>query len=98
MAAEESIEVKVKFFGVFKLAWGDNKGSINLTAEATLNDLLVKLGKQKNGALADLIFTDGERVNEQLVIYINGTKIRNQEKVKLTDQDEVYLFLALSGG
>lgn len=90
--------VKVRYFGPISFTLGKKEEMININSSSIELAKLIEVLVNKYGQeLEDIIFEEDSQLNQHITVYINNQKI-NDTKDKVCQGDEVYFFIALTGG
>ena len=96
----ENINVRVKFIGIFKGAFGGSEASIKLREESPLRELIRKLAKLSPRLGRMLIDPELGDPRPNAVILVNGMEITilNGLDTRMRNGDEVVLIPVTHGG
>jgi len=91
-------EVLVRYFNIIRGITGKGEEKIVLSDGAVLADLLFRLVDIYGQSLEKYIFNDKGELNSYIHIARKGQLNMVSLDQKINDDDEYYLFVALSGG
>ncbi len=89
--------IKAKYFNLFKNIVGKKEEKIELDDNATLEDLVWVLEDKYGKKLTSKVLNKEGELSPHVNININGKNIRDLD-FELTNFDEVYFFVTISGG
>ena len=89
--------IKAKYFNLFKNIVGKKEEKIELDDNATLEDLVWVLEDKYGKKLTSKVFNKEGELSPHVNINIKGENIRDLD-FELTNFDEVYFFVTISGG
>ena len=91
-------EVLVRYFDIIRGITGKSEEKIRLSNEVILSDLLFHLVDIYGQSFEKYIFNDKGELNSYIHIARNGQLNTVSLEQKINNNDEYYLFVALSGG
>lgn len=91
-------EVLVKYFNIIRGITGKSEEKIRLNDEAVLSDLLFHLVDIYGQSFDKYIFNDKRELNSYIHLARKGQLNTVSLEQKINNDDEYYLFVALSGG
>ncbi|MGM0420958.1 MAG: MoaD/ThiS family protein [Bacillota bacterium] len=90
--------IKIRYFGPIRFTIGQKEEEIKINSSAiNLVELINMLTKRYGHELKNLLMEENGELKENLTVYINNQKV-NEIKEKVCQGDEVYFFIALTGG
>ena len=94
------MDVTVEYLGQVRVIANRKNEVVDVSACATIKELLQKLSARYGEAFDTEVFQDGQNPRDDLVVAINGTAIRqlNYLETKLKFNDTVTLFPIFPGG
>ncbi|HCL90017.1 MAG TPA: hypothetical protein DHW70_01640 [Candidatus Atribacteria bacterium] len=91
-------EVLVKYFNIIRGITSKSEERIRLNDEAVLSDLLFHLIDIYGQSFEKYIFNDKRELNSYIHLARKGQLNTVSLKQKINNDDEYYLFVAISGG
>jgi len=91
-------EVLVRYFNIIRGITGKSEEKIRLNDEAVLSDLLFHLVDMYGQSFEKYIFNDKRGLNSYIHLARKGQLNTVSLEQKINNDDEYYLFVALSGG
>lgn len=94
------MRIHVEFLGVARLLTGVQGTALDVTAGATLRDVVRALGARYPALIGDLIQPDGETLYPPHVLNYNAQRIipADQMDTSLNDGDRITVMSILAGG
>lgn len=104
-ATHEPVEVRVRFFGVYRELWPGQVVQLSMPATATLRDLLKRLADMHERSLGRLLLTDDGQLHQAATLAI-GDRILDPDSLssmlrELAGQDaslEILFIQGMAGG
>lgn len=97
MAADQSY-IRIRYFGPICFTIGQKEEKIKIKSSSiNLSELIEKLIKKHGHELEDLLIEEDNQMNENITVYINNQRVDGIKDI-ITQGDEVYFFIALTGG
>ena len=92
--------VKVSFLSVLARAAGGKEFTENIENGATLESVLAAIRSRSNEEFGNVIYDPDSKLNEYILILVNGTDFRSLEGLAtaLVDGDEIVILPAIAGG
>ena len=93
------MKVKIKYFNILREATGTKEEFYTFASPPTIQKLLDQACSRHNAVLKVKLFETSGEVMPAILIFLNSILVNHSQlNQKLTDNDEVYLFQAISGG
>lgn len=89
--------MRVKFFSAIRGAAGKPEILLRVKETVSVKEALERVIADCGPAVRKYLFS-GDALSNNLVLCLNGEIIRADPAFRLRDEDELYLFLPLSGG
>jgi len=78
------VKIRVQYFGSFRETTGHNEEEVEISSEATVHELLLKLSSLYGPTFKNEVFQEnGKIIRDDLMVSINGS-LSNQEKITCT--------------
>jgi molybdopterin converting factor small subunit len=94
-----TITIRVRFHNILRRLADAERDELSLPERTSLREVLERLKDLHGAPLSEMLLTPAGEVASHLVVFRNGSLLsRDDYSEPLTDQDELQLFPAVSGG